>query len=210
MTTNSPQDDLIPKAVVGDAQALERLLLDHYDPLLATIQRRMPGALAGTVSPEDVLQDTFVAAFRSISRFVPAGDNSFLRWLCTLARNRMADLLKAHHAAKRGGGRVPIMTADNLEDSIAGLLTQLAVDEHTPSQSAAGREAARAIHAALAGLAEDYRHVLTLRFVQGLSVAQTAQAMGRSEGAVQMLCQRAQRQLAAAMGRASAYFSSGA
>ena len=63
---------------------------------------------------------------------------------------------------------------------------------------------------ALDGLKEDYREVLRLRYIQSLSVAETAQQMGRSDGAVMMLCNRGLQQLEEVIGDPSRFFSRGA
>jgi RNA polymerase sigma-70 factor (ECF subfamily) len=63
---------------------------------------------------------------------------------------------------------------------------------------------------ALDDLKEDYGEVLRLRYIQSLSVAETAQRMGRTDGAVMMLCHRGLQQLEEVIGDPSRFFSRGA
>jgi RNA polymerase sigma-70 factor (ECF subfamily) len=83
----------------------------------------------------------------------------------------------------------------------------VAVTSRTPSASAAGHEAVSAIQSALELLPADYREALQLRYIEGLPMAEVAARLKRTEGAVQMLCQRALKQLAARMGSASRFLS---
>jgi RNA polymerase sigma-70 factor (ECF subfamily) len=82
------------------------------------------------------------------------------------------------------------------------------VDERTPSRSAAGHEAVRAVQVGLAGLKSDYREALRLRYIEGLPVAEVAARMDRTERAVHMLCHRGLQCLRAAVGRSSQFLSS--
>ncbi len=204
--------ELATKAAAGDTAALENLLVLHYDRLLAHVARKLPDQFRGLMAPEDVLQEAFVVAFREIAHFVPRGPDAVFSWLAAIAEHRLFDLVKAQRALKRGGGRGAITPAASPmgqmpESSLAGLLDALCVDEHTPSRSAAGHEAARAIQIGLAGLNQDYREALRLRYLLGLPVADIAARMGRTEAAIHMLCHRGLEQLRLALGRSSQFFS---
>ena len=80
-------------------------------------------------------------------------------------------------------------------------------NEHTPSKSLARREAIQAIQIALAGLNEEYRRAVQLRYFEGRSLEETANLMGRTTGAVRGLLDRAKKKMREAMGRASLYLS---
>jgi len=198
----------VTRAVAGDQAALEHLLVSHYDRLAAEVGRKLPTALRGVIAAEDVLQEAFVVAFREIGRFEPRGPDSFHHWLAAIAKHRLLDLVKAQRRAKRGGGRVALEAeARSPEESMVGLLELLNAHEHTPSRSAAGHEAISAVQVALAGLKEDYRQALQLRYIEGLPVAEVANRMGRTERAVHMLCHRGLQRLHESLGRSSRFFS---
>ena len=69
MSTSFLSDQLLAQAVAGDHAALERLLLLYYDRLAARIGRMLPDDVRSQLGVEDVLQDTFVQAFRDIGAF---------------------------------------------------------------------------------------------------------------------------------------------
>jgi RNA polymerase sigma-70 factor, ECF subfamily len=195
------EDVLIEQAVAGQPLALERLLLLSHGEIADRIERRLPVSMRGTVSAEDILQETFFEAFQRIGAFKPQGNGSFQRWLTKMADNRLLDAIRAHRAMKRGGGKSPVDITPAGSDSIVSMLELMAVHERTPSRSIAGHEAAAAIHVALAGLKDDYREALRMRYVLGLPVAAVAEKMGRTERSIHKLCERGLEHLQAAMGR---------
>lgn len=199
--------DLVRQAIAGEPLALDRLLLDHYPKLLARIELKLPAAMRSVVAPEDILQETFAYAFKAISSFRPEGDDAFYRWLTSIAENRLIDIVRAHQAAKRGGGRDRVQGPDH--SSIAALVDLVAVNDWTPSRSAGGHETAAAVHVALASLKPEYREALSARYLEGLSVSETASRLGKSEPAIHKLCSRGLQALRESLGEAMKYMSRG-
>ncbi len=197
--------DLVERAIAGEPLALDRLLLDSYPKLLARVEEKLPRELRSVVAPEDIIQEAFATAFRSIGAFRPEGPDAFYRWLTAIADNRIIDVVRAQNAAKRGGGRVG--AGGQERSSIAALIDLVAVSERTPSRSAGGHEAAAAVQVALAGLKQEYREALSLRYLEGLSVAETAGRLGKTEPAVHKLCSRGLQALREGMGEATKYLS---
>lgn len=204
MAESGVECDQIARAVAGDRAALEGLLLDCHDRLTAAVADGMPAELRRTASAEDILQEVYIDAFRRIGDFEPRGRGPFFAWLLAITRHKLLDAVKAHRAVRRGGGQAPIRCTT---DSVIGLLEQLARHDHTPSRVAATHEAEAALRVALAELKDDYRKALQLRYLQGLSVAETAAAMGRTPRAIHMLCHRGLKELHVILGRASKFFS---
>jgi RNA polymerase sigma factor (sigma-70 family) len=87
------------------------------------------------------------------------------------------------------------------------MLERVAIHERTPSRSAADHEMVAAVQNALDDLKDDYRTALRCRYVEGLTAAETGARMGRSEGAVLKLCERALQRLTERIGDASRFFS---
>lgn len=196
--------DLVERAIAGEPLALDRLLLDAYPKLLARVDQKLPGELRSTIAPEDIIQDVFATAFRGIGGFRPEGPDAFYRWLTAIADNRVIDVVRAQHAAKRGGGKG---MQGQERSSIAALIDLVAVNDRTPSRSAGGHEAAAAVQVALAGLKLEYREALALRYLEGLSVAEAAARLGKTEPAVHKLCSRGLQALRESMGEAGKYLS---
>lgn len=196
---------LISRAVGGDSPAMQELLLLHYDALAQRLAGQMPQDLQGTLTVEDVLQEAFTSALQSITAFQARGDGAFQAWLAAIAEHRLIDMVRSARAIRRGGGRVAIDAHNHETSTVGDLLGLLAADDHTPSRSVAGHEAVSAIQSALGGLQTDYREVLQHRYFNGLTVAQTAARMNRTEPAIHMLCHRAVAQLRQNMGDVSRF-----
>lgn len=181
---------LLAQAIAGDEVALQELMLAHHDRLLAFIERRLPLANRGTLTAEDIAQETYMVVFRQIRQFEPKTDASFMHWISKIAEHRLLDALKAMRAAKRGGGRAGLQQPLDSSQTVA-LLELLAVNDRTPSMSVAGVEAVGALREALAQVKPDYQEALRLRYIEGLPIADVAARLGRTEGAVNMLLSRA-------------------
>lgn len=143
-------------------------------------------ALRGYVEPQDVLQDTFFEAFVHIDQFDPRDESAVYDWLAMIARHRMLDLIRMHRSDKRGGGRERFGDADD----VIAILQSLAIYSRTPSQSAMSHEAAVVVSESMSRLEPQYSEVIRLRFLEGLSIKQSAERMGRTEAAITMLCNR--------------------
>ena len=206
-TGGDDRTDLVNQAVAGRPLALDRLLLDHYPRLASRVEQKLPDDLRAVVAPEDIIQETFTDAFRRIGSFRPDGQDAFYRWLTAIADNRVTDAVRAARAAKRGGGRQRVQGPER--SSIAALIDLLAVNERTPSRSAGGHEAGAAVQVALAGLKPEYRAALHLRFLEGLSSADVAARLNKTEPAVHKLCSRGLQALRDSLGEAAKYLSRG-
>ena len=208
MSTSDNERELIAKATSGDRASLERLLLAHYGRLAQHIALKLPASVQGVVGVDDILQQTFMQAFRDIGNFQPRSASSFSGWLKTIAEHRMLDTVKALKRKKRGGDRRQVQRqADSQASCVADLVEMLSAGRHTPSQSIARREAVQAVQVAIAGLPGDQRDAIRLRFLGGKSLQETADAMGRSPDAVRGLIHRAKQELRDALGRSSYWLS---
>lgn len=203
---HDPDRDLIACAIGGEQTALERLLLAHYDRLLRRIGRRLPASLRGVTAAEDILQETFLAAFEHIGSFAPRGRFSFFRWLATIADRQLLDAVKAHNAQKRGGDRHEVRYVGGVDqESVTELIDLVAGDDLTPSRMFSRNEAAAAIQVGLACVPPDHRQAIQLRYFRGLPVADVAKMMNRTPHAVHNLCHRALKELRVVLGRSSQY-----
>ncbi len=207
MSRRTDNDALLHEAVAGDGDALETLLLEHFDRLVAVVARRIPDDVRSALSAEDVVQDAFIVVFQRISSFEPQGGEAFFTWLSRIAENRLMDAVKALRAAKRGGGWARVTNArDDEGGDINAIIEMLSAQSRSPSRSAAAHEAVAAVEAAMAALDPDYREVLRMRYIEMQPVAACAARLRRSEGAVHMLLSRALVALRARMGESARYF----
>ncbi|MCB9865238.1 MAG: sigma-70 family RNA polymerase sigma factor [Phycisphaerales bacterium] len=198
--------ELLERAVAGEDAALDRLLLRQHPRLAGMLARKLPDHLRSVIAVEDVLQETYVVVFREIRAFRPQSAPAFEHWLSCVAEHRLYDAIRAEHAAKRGGDwRQVASQRPAASGTVVDWLEQVALHERTPSQSAAAREAVGIVRAALEGLPEHYSQALRLRYLEGLTVAQTAERMKRTEGAVCVLCHRALKRLHTALGSSTEF-----
>ena len=206
MSQPQTEEELISQAVGGDQQSLGCLLFEHYDRLLAFIAKKIPASRQARISPEDVLQQTFVEVHVEIHAFDPRGPEAFYRWLSTIANHRLLDAIKADNTAKRGGGRVAAHGGvQQTAESVVDLIDLLSAADMTASRIVARHEAAGAMQVGLAGLQEDYRRAIQLHHIEGLEVAQIAEIMNRSPRAVRHLCRRGLKELRESLGPMSQF-----
>lgn len=196
MFTVETEADLIQKAKQSDGAALALLLMRHERELVAVIERSLPVFLRSRVSVDDIRQITWEEAFRSIGKFEYRGERSFFAWLRTIADFRVKDALRADDHAK------PLFS----DASTSSPGPAEPVDpQRSPSHNVARGEAISRMQQLMQSLPQDYRRVLELRYIRGLSLAEAAEQMQRGRGAVAMLTLRALERMHAAMGSTSAY-----
>jgi RNA polymerase sigma-70 factor, ECF subfamily len=182
--SRDPCED-IPE-IPEELERLQAILHTHSDRLLAYLNRHMSESLRRFVEPQDVLQDTFFEAFRRSREFQLQGTDSVFRWLVTIARHRMLAIIRMQKSLKRGG---QFAGKDGFA-SVVGFLEELAIYQRTPSQSAMSHELVSAIQQAINTLEPQYCQAIQLRYIEGLTVQQAADRMGRTSGSILMLCNR--------------------
>lgn len=132
---------------------------------------------------EDLTQEAFLRALRRIGKFEWRGKD-VAAWIVTIARNLIADHFKS------GRYRLEVATGDVLDADSPCLGW-----EGSPEQTVVDHLTHVGLMEALKLLSEMQRQCLVLRFLRGLSVAETARAMGANEGSVKALQFRAVRSL---------------
>lgn len=202
---SASDDDLLKRATTGDRDALMQLLERYGAAVRRGLAGKIPKRWRALLSDDDVMQQTYADAFRSISRFVSQGEGSFARWLATLARCNVRDAVKMLEAEKRGGGRIPTQPSTS-GDSVMVLYEELAAAGSTPSQHAAKAEARADLEKAIGSLPAAYRQVVQMYDIEGRSIQMVATALERTPGAVYMLRARAHERLHETLGRTSKYF----
>lgn len=155
-------EELVRRARTGDGEALERLILRHFDAAF----RLASGLLRDDDRAADVAQETVLKAIRGLGSY--RGDASFRSWLLSIARNEAIEAL-------RRGDREPVATPEMLERQSAETVDPLTNVED-------GRRTRR-LRAAVERLPEKQRLAVSLRVYEGLSYREIAGITGSSEGA---------------------------
>ena len=170
---------LVQRAQDGDASAFGEL----YDRYVDLVYRYIYYRVGSRALAEDLCSETFLRALRRISSFTWQG-RDVGAWFVTIARNLIAD----HY--KSGRYRLEISTADMLDaDAAEGRA------EGRPEQMVIDTLNNAALLASVKKLNPEQQECIVLRFLQGMSVAETALAMGKNEGAIKALQYRAVRTL---------------
>ncbi len=180
--------DLIERIKRGDADAFAPLF-EKYRPRLAVlIHYRMGSRLRSFLEVDDILQETFLDAYRQFDRFTYQSPGSFFRWICRIAEHIIVDAARFEGRGKRDGGqRVPLRSTSHPEGVEP-------VDTRTPSRLYAGREAVIRLIRRLEALPEQYREVIILAKVEGLTTQEMAEKLGKSREATTLLLHRAIKQ----------------
>lgn len=194
MGAGSHGDDL-RRLADGDGDALQRMIVHCHSALVATVREALPTRYQQRVEPEDVLQETYAAAFRALTSQDGArpGDfanmGHFYKWLEAIALNQVRDTERAQRAQKRDIRR-DRPQGPPLTDSYPRLFEQIADGDQTPSRKLAREETAAAIMISMARLSDDQRLVIRRRFLQNVPFEEIARELGKSRDAVYILCHR--------------------
>lgn len=163
---------LIERAQAGDQAAFGELVRTHSNRLFAVVVR----FTADPVEAEDVMQEAFLRAWRSIGRF--QGRSAFFTWLYRIGINEA----KRRAERRKPGREIPIDESPVAE----------APDwSEAPELKAEHGETARFLEQAIRELPLEYRTPLVLRDVEGLSTREAAEVMELSEAAFKSRLHRA-------------------
>jgi RNA polymerase sigma-70 factor (ECF subfamily) len=190
---------LIHDASKGDQTALEGLLLQHLPALQAFVRLRMGEHLKARESCSDLVQSVCREVLQDLPAFEYRDEAGFRQWLYTRALNKIFNRARFYKAEKRDLAKELRPGGGGDTTGTAGIL-DVYRSFCTPSEDAVAHERMRQVEEAFARLPEDYREVITLSRVIGLSHQQIAEQMKKSEGAVRVLLHRALARLSGLLG----------
>ncbi|WP_236790737.1 sigma-70 family RNA polymerase sigma factor [Amycolatopsis sp. GM8] len=176
--------DLVRAAQNGDSTAFGTL----YDRYVDVVYRYVYFRLGDRELAEDITSETFLRALRRITSVSYQG-RDVGAWFVTIARNIMFDHVKSSRY------KLEVVTDEVSESGAAPFAGQTAAGDG-PEQEALTSATREALLKCIAALGDDQRECVVLRFVQGLSLTETARIMKRNEGAIKALQHRAVRKLA--------------
>lgn len=173
---------------LGDLLELYR----NYLNLMARTQIDLN--LQAQVNPSDLVQETFLEAYRDFGQFHGATEREFLAWLRRILVHNLGNLIeKQVHAKKRDVRRqVPLdHRIAAMEHSAANVEATLVSPWSSPSAQAHRRERAALLADQLARLPTNYREAIVLRNLEGLTFEEVARRMQRTSAATRVLWLRA-------------------
>jgi RNA polymerase sigma-70 factor (ECF subfamily) len=176
-------DELVARTKAGDAGAFDDLVR-RYSPRVYGLVYHMTSNHEET---NDLLQDVFLKAFRSINSF--RGDSSFYTWIHTIAANMTINFLKKRNR-RRG------VSLDDVDSHIENDPDYIeATAGSDPRREANLSELQKRLNEAMQKLSHDHRAVVTMFDIQGMPHAEIAKILGISEGTVRSRLFYAHRQL---------------
>ncbi len=159
------EESLVRRAQQRDQEAFTQLYEQHFDRIYRYVALR----IGDKIEAEDMTQQVFINALRSISSFKWKGI-PFSAWLFRIAHNQVVDYLRK----KAKQATIPLDESQASSDSNPQLVAERRLDIEQ-------------LLLATRHLTEAQREVISLRFAGGLSIAQVSKVMGKSEGAVKAL-----------------------
>lgn len=174
--------DLLEAAAGGDRGAVEELVVRHLPGLRAFVRLRAGPQVLAREGESDVVQSACRELIANAERFRFGGEEGFRRWLYSTAMRKILKKHRFHTAEKRD-----VAAEEAAAQELLGAYARFV----TPSREVAALEEIARIERAFAGLPDDWREVIVLSRVAGLSRAEVAQEMGRSEDSVKNLLHRA-------------------
>jgi RNA polymerase sigma-70 factor (ECF subfamily) len=169
--------ELVARAIRRDAAAFGDLYAAHLDRIYRYVYYRV----GSTGEAEDLCEQVFLKAWEAIDRYEPRG-TPFSAWLYRLAHNLVVD----HYRARRPS--MPLEEVEETEDPGHDLAAT--VEELLEADE---------VRVALRRLSPEHQQLVILRFVEGLSHAEVAQLLGKTEGATRVIQHRALQALARAL-----------
>ena len=185
----NPRDSsvLLRRAREGSREALDTVLGECGERLLAFIRLRLGPSLRGQLESRDILQVTLMRAFQHIDGFEGQSRKTLMAWLVGIAQNVIRDEADYQHRQRRDVSRtLPLDEAgDGAAREVRSEVSRLIL-----------REEALRLETALESLDPDHREVIVLRKYEELSFEEIGGQLRRSPDACRMLLARAMTALA--------------
>jgi RNA polymerase sigma-70 factor, ECF subfamily len=173
--------DLLDRARGGDEAAFEELFRRHRVRLKQVIRFRMDPRLAARADASDILQETYLEAFRRLPKYLESEKMPFYLWLRWIAREKVMAMYRRHLGAERRAiaQEVPLLPTDSSAEFVRGVMSP----GPTPSQNLAKAELAERLRVALGKLDQEERDLILWRHFEKLSIRETAQMLQITEAA---------------------------
>ena len=184
--------DLLTRARSGDEQAWEQLYERYESELRRRVHARLGTELRGVEDSMDVFQSVWREAIGSLEQFEYRGEGSFLAWLATVLRNKLASQVARNQAEKRGGGaRVPSGSA------FTRAVSTRPVPEPGPESRVEVDEDRQLLLRTVEQLPPEPQELVRWALLEGLSHQEIGARLGISKDAARMRVARASARLTA-------------
>ncbi len=186
--------DLVERVKRGDREAFSPLFEKYRSRLAVLIFFKTSPELRASVEIDDLLQETFLRAFRDVGQFTYQFPGSFMSWLSRIADHVVHDQARYFGRQQRRAAEMVPFRSESHPEGVEP------ADSRTPSRLLRNDEELRLLFQRLDALPEDYRRVILLAKFEELSSEEIARALGKSREAVALLLHRGLKRLRAAGG----------
>jgi RNA polymerase sigma-70 factor (ECF subfamily) len=184
-------EQLLHQARAGDGPTLGRLL-ELYRAYLVMLARVQIGRrLQGKVDASDLVQEAFLGAYRDFPQFRGTTEAEFRSWLRQVLASVLANLVRHYQGTQRRDVLLERQLTLELEQSSQSMDRGLVAPQSSPSQQAIRREQSVLLAEALGRLPPEWRELLILRHLEGLSFPEVARRLNRSVDSLKRLWPRA-------------------
>jgi len=197
-TFSQKTQELIVLAKDGNKTALNHLYRIYAERVRWIVRFRMSKELRSRLESMDIVQDTFVHALGGLGGFTYRNEGDFVRWLSKIAENELHGSLRKLHTDKRDIRKVVQLDEDkpNTGGGYTGI--PALVDATTPSVIMSKRDDLSKLEKAIDELKPEYREVIVLTKIDGLSYNDIGARLGKSNEAVRKIVSRAMAELTVA------------
>jgi RNA polymerase sigma-70 factor (ECF subfamily) len=192
-TCSQKTQELVALAKEGDPSALNHLYSVYAERVRWMVRFRMNKELRSKLESMDIVQDTLIHALNGLEGFTYKNEGDFVRWLSKIAENELRGNLRKLHADKRDI-RKDVRLNENRSSPAP-------MDATTPSVILSKRDELARLEKAIDELKPEYREVIILTKIDGLSYNEMGQRLGKSDEAIRKLVSRAMAELTVAFKR---------
>ena len=190
-TYNQKTQQLVTLAKDGDQYALDQLCQVYSERVRWMVRFRMNKELRSKLESMDLAQDVLIHALRGLGDFTYKNEGDFIRWLSKIAQNALRDNLDKLHADKRNVRKELPLDGYRSTTNSRFIGNPGPIDITTPSMIMSRREDLAKLEKAIDMVRPEYREVIVLTKIEGLSYREIGDRLSKSDDAVRMLLSRA-------------------
>jgi RNA polymerase sigma-70 factor (ECF subfamily) len=184
-------EHLLRLAHDGDHEALGKLLELYRRHMSILARTQIDPLLKVKVDESDLAQDACLEAHRHFGQFRGTTEAEFGAWMRKILAGLLSNSIRRYKGTKQRDLRRESPVAKSAGESSGAYAVEAMAREGTPSEQAVQRETYVQLSTAVDQLAPDYRRVIDLRNLEGLSFVEVSRKMGRSVDSVEKLWSRA-------------------
>lgn len=182
---------LLREAREGNRESLARLLTSARGQLKCLARLHLDARLRKKVDESDLVQEVLLQANNDFTSFRGATEKEFAAWLRGIMAHTVANQIRHYRATRQRSIDLEESLREQFDRSANQLAHVPVASDPTPSERIADRERAQEVATAIDQLPTDYRDVIILKHVQGMTIPEVASEMGRTVDSVRKLWARA-------------------